>query len=101
MITSRQRAYLRGLANGVKSLYQIGKEGISDNVIRQLDDALEARELIKITILADMDTHTVCGELAQRLNAEPVQAIGSKAVIYRMAGKPQNRKIKLPKGNNL
>lgn len=97
MITSKQRAYLRGLANNVKSLYQIGKEGISDNVVNQLDDALEARELIKITVLTDMDTHEVCGKLADILRAEPVQSIGSKAVIYRQARKERNRKIKLPK----
>ncbi len=96
MITSKQRAYLRGLANGIKPLYQIGKEGISDNVIHQLSDALNARELIKINILADMDTHEVCGELAGRLGAEPVQSIGSKAVLYRRAQKEKNRKIVLP-----
>lgn len=96
MITSRQRAYLRGLANNVKALYQIGRDGISGNVINQLDDALEARELIKVTVLADMDTREVCTILADRLNAEPVQAIGSKAVIYRPAQKTKNRKIRLP-----
>lgn len=96
MITSRQRAYLRGLANNVKALYQIGRGGISGSVISQLDDALEARELIKITVLADMDAREVCSILAERLNAEPVQAIGSKAVIYRPAQKEKNRKIKLP-----
>ncbi|MCH5184958.1 MAG: YhbY family RNA-binding protein [Oscillospiraceae bacterium] len=99
MITSKQRAYLRGLANSVKPLYQIGKDGISDNLIHQLSDALNARELIKVTVLetAYLDTKETCGELASRLGAEPVQSIGSKFVLYRKAPKPQNRKIELPR----
>lgn len=99
MITSKQRAYLRGLANTMKPIFQIGKEGINDNLIHQLSDALNARELIKVHILetALLDTKETCNELALRLGAEPVQSIGSKFVLYRKAQKPQNRKIELPK----
>ena len=85
MITSKQRATLRGLANGIQPILQIGKGGICDNFLKQVDDALEARELVKITILetAMLDTKATCGYVAEKLSAEPVQAIGSKFVIYR------------------
>ena len=85
MITSKQRAYLRGLANKMEPIFQIGKGGINENLIKQLDDALEARELIKLHILetAFMDSRETLSELAEILGAEPVQAIGSKIVLYR------------------
>ncbi len=85
MITSKQRAALRALANKVPTILQIGKGGINDNFIKQVDDALEARELIKIHILetAFLDTKQTCGELAALVGAEPVQAIGSRIVLYR------------------
>jgi len=85
MITSKQRAKLRGLANGIPAILQIGKGGICDNLIKQIDDALTARELVKITILetAMLDTKSTCNELAEILGAEPVQAIGFKFVLYR------------------
>lgn len=85
MITSKQRAKLRGLANGIPAILQIGKGGICDNLIKQIDDALKARELVKITILetAMLDTKSTCNELAKILKAEPVQAIGFKFVLYR------------------
>lgn len=99
MITSKQRAYLRKLANGIEPIFQIGKGGISDETIKQLSLALEARELIKIHILetAMLETKACCNELAERLLAEPVQAIGSKVVIYKRAEKSANRKIELPR----
>ena len=50
-MTSKQRAYLRGLANSIDPIFQIGKSGLSENLLKQLDDALEARELIKINVL--------------------------------------------------
>ncbi len=85
MITSKQRAYLRGLANQMEPIFQIGKGGINENLIKQLDDALEARELIKLHILetAFLDSREALSELAAVLGAEPVQAIGSKIVLYR------------------
>ena len=97
MITSKQRAYLRGLANGVTPILQIGKGGINDNFIKQVDDALEARELIKITVLetAFLDTRETCNFVAEKLGAEPVQAIGSKFVLYRQSR--DNKKIELPR----
>ncbi len=85
MITSKQRAKLRSLANGIPAILQIGKGGICDNLIKQIDDALTARELIKISILetALLDTKETCNEIAHMVGAEPVQAIGFKFVLYR------------------
>lgn len=101
MINGKQRAYLRGLANGIEPIFQIGKGGITDEIIKQLKLALDARELIKVHILetAFLDTKETCNLVAERLNAEPVQAIGSKFVIYRRSDNVKNRKIELPKIN--
>ena len=99
MITSKQRAYLRKLANGLVPIFQIGKAGVTDEVITQLALAIETRELIKVHILetALLDTKETLNEVAARLKAEPVQAIGSKFVLYKRANKEKNRKIELPK----
>ena len=98
MITSKQRAYLRKLANTTEPIFQIGKSGITDEMVKQIALALEVRELIKIHILetAMLETKSCCNELAALLGAEPIQAIGSKIVIYKKAEKPANRKIELP-----
>ena len=95
MITSKQRAALRALANGIPAILQIGKGGICDNFLKQVDDALEARELVKITVLetAMLDAKAACGYVAEKLGAEPVQAIGSKFVLYRES--KDNKSIKL------
>lgn len=97
MITSKQRAYLRGLANTMPSLYQLGKNGINDNFIKQINDALEAREMIKVTVLetAMLSAKEACNEVAGLTNAEPVAAIGYKFVLYRQS--KDNKKIELPK----
>lgn len=99
MITSKQRAYLRKLANPIEPVFQIGKSGITQELIKQLALVLEARELIKIHILetALLETKGCCNELAHLLQAEPVQAIGSKVVIYKKARKKENQKIELPR----
>ena len=99
MITSKQRAFLRKQANGLDPIFQIGKGGITDEVISQLALALETRELIKIHILetALLDSKDAVNEVASRLKAEPVQAIRKKIVIYKRANKEKNRKIELPK----
>lgn len=99
MLTSKQRAYLRGLGHVQSAIFQIGKGGINDNMVEQLSDALEARELIKITVLetAFMSARTACEELCERLGAEPVQCIGNKLVIYRQSSDKDKRKIELPR----
>ena len=85
MINSRQRAQLRGLANGIDTILHVGKDGVTENVIRQCSDALEARELIKGKVLENslLTAREVCEELCASCRAEPVQVIGSKFVLYR------------------
>lgn len=99
MITSKQRAYLRGLANGIDAILQIGKNGINDNLIKQVSDALEAREIIKISVLetALMSAKEAAIELGEKTHAEIVQCIGLKLVLYKQAREKENRKIELPK----
>ncbi|NLI61728.1 MAG: ribosome assembly RNA-binding protein YhbY [Clostridiales bacterium] len=96
MLTSKQRSYLRGLANPIDSIFQIGKGGVNQNLIKQLDDALEARELIKIRVLpnAQDDIKDIYHRLSKELSAEEVQLIGSRMVFYRKSKK--NPKIELP-----
>lgn len=85
MITSKQRAYLRKLANGIDTILQIGKSGIGETLIAQVDDALTARELVKIRVLetSPLTPREACEELAEALHAEPVQVIGTRFVLYR------------------
>ncbi|MDD6762311.1 MAG: ribosome assembly RNA-binding protein YhbY [Clostridiales bacterium] len=99
MITGKQRAFLRKLGHELQPVMQIGKEGLSDTVIGAIDEVLEKRELIKISILesAMLDTRDTCNETARRLKAEPVQAIGNKFILYRRAEKEKNRHIEIPK----
>ncbi len=96
MITSKQRAYLRGLANTMEPIVHIGKDGISDALIKQVDDALEARELIKGTVLqnAPIEARKALDELCAATNAEPVQTVGKRFVIYRH--RQEEPKIVLP-----
>lgn len=96
-LTSKQRARLRGLANSLETLVQIGKEGITEGVLRQLDQTLEKRELVKVRLLdtALLTPREASEELCRRLEAQPVQCIGTKAVLYRRAREKENRKILL------
>ena len=96
-MTSKQRAYLRSLAQKIDPIFQIGKTGITDNLIMQLSDALEAREIIKITFLDTIpsDKNSVAEEIASATNSEIVQIIGKKLTLYKKSiNKP---KIELPK----
>lgn len=94
---SKQRAYLRGLANTLQAKYQIGKNGIDTNLLTQFEDALEANELIKIHVLENSDytAKEACQEVCESIGAEPVQVIGSKFVIYKKS--INNCKIELPR----
>lgn len=85
MITSKQRAYLRGLGNTVETILQIGKSGISDTVAAQVNEALTARELVKMRVLetAPVTPKEAAVELAERLSAEVVQVIGTRFILYR------------------
>ena len=84
-MTSKQRAYLRGLANSIDAIFQIGKNGINDNLLKQLNDALEARELIKGTVLNNCleDIHDICQTISERTHSDVVQIIGKKIVFFR------------------
>ena len=97
MITSKQRAYLRSIAQNLEPIFQVGKNGVNDNQVQQLIDALEAREIIKITLLdtTPADKHSIGNEIAERTGAEVVQLIGKKLTIYRKSTK--NPKIELPR----
>ncbi len=88
-MTSKERAKLRGLANRVPSLYQVGKDGISENMIKQIDDALNARELIKGNVLENsmMTARDAAEELAAKTASQVVQVIGNRFVLYRRTDK--------------
>ena len=96
-MTSKQRAYLRSLANKLDSIFQIGKMGISENLINQLADALEARELIKVTVLetAPDTTKDIAIEISEKTNSILVQTIGNKITLFKQ--KEKNSKYELPK----
>ena len=97
MITSKQRAYLRSIAQTLDPIFQIGKNGVNDNQVKQLIDALEAREIIKITMLdsTPQDKQSIADEIAVKTGAEIVQIIGKKLTLYKRAKK--DPKIVLPK----
>ena len=85
MLTSKQRSKLKSLAANITPAFQIGKEGIGDNMLKNISDCLDKRELVKVSILenADGDPQTIGRELAGMLNSECVIVIGRKAVLYR------------------
>lgn len=95
-MTSKQRAYLRSLAHPLTALFQIGKNGLNDNLIKQVDDCLEARELIKLSVLetAPEVNQVLADELANKTNSCVVQVVGNKITLYR--AKKKNSKIVLP-----
>ncbi len=90
MLNSKQRAKLRGLASKEDTIFQLGKEGITENFIRSVDTALAARELIKFKVLenAMIDRREAAEEIARLTDSEVVTVIGSKIVLYRAAEKP-------------
>lgn len=89
MFTSKQRSKLRSLAQTIDPIGQIGKGGLSENMIESFSKALENRELIKITVLnnSEEEAKWVAGDLAEALNAEVVCTIGHKVVLYRKSNK--------------
>ncbi|MDP4119681.1 MAG: ribosome assembly RNA-binding protein YhbY [Bacillota bacterium] len=98
-LTSKQRAFLRSLANPIDTILMVGKSGMSEQIIKQADDALKAREIIKGKVLetAEITPREAADEIASQTHAEVVQVIGSKFVLYRKNTKePQ---IILPKAS--
>lgn len=94
-MTSKQRAFLRSLASSIEPVFQIGKENLSDNLLRGLDEALEKRELINVSVLKSCESSAaeVLTELCAELNACPVCAIGNRAVMYRRSSSDKVRHI--------
>ena len=98
-LTSKERAYLRSLANTMDPIFQYGKDGLSENFIKQIDDAIEVRELIKISVLenADAVVKELAAEICEKAHCQSVQIIGRRIVFYRQARDKDKRKIVLPK----
>ena len=92
-LTSKQRAQLRGLANGIDTILIVGKDGVGDNLVKQANDALEARELIKGKVLENslMSAREAAEELAPLTRSEVVQVIGTKFVLYRPSHKKDKK----------
>ncbi len=85
MLTSKQRATLRGIASTYETIFQVGKSGISDTLVKQVEDALRKRELIKIHVLDNcpLDAREAAQMLAEQTDAEVVQVIGSRLVLFK------------------
>ena len=96
MLTGKQKRYLRSLAHNIDPTFQIGKGGINENMIQQISETLEKRELIKIHILQNNfdDKNDLAQTLSQATNSEVVQVIGSMIIIYRES--QENKEISLP-----
>jgi len=97
MITSKQRAYLRGLANSYETLFQVGKSGVTDTLLKQVEDALKARELIKINSLetTPIMPKELANIIAEKVKCDVVQVVGRKMIFYKRNDK--DPKIVLPK----
>jgi len=98
-MTSKQRSYLKGLAMNLDPIFQIGKSSLTPEITSAVAEALEARELVKITVLKNCmdDGNSIAGVLAERTHSEVVQVIGRKIVLYKQAKEENKRKIVLPK----
>ncbi len=98
-MTTKQRAYLKGLAMNIDPIFQIGKGGLTTEYLEGVEEALEARELIKINVLKNCldEPKELAFAIAENTMSEVVQVIGRKIVLYREARQPEKRKIVLPK----
>jgi len=95
-MTSKQRAYLRKLASNMPAIFQVGKNGITDVFVRELNNAIEARELVKVHVLenSDEDVKEAANEIASRTGSEVVQVMGGKITLFRK--RKEKSKIELP-----
>ena len=95
MITSKQRAYLRSLAQSLDTIFQVGKGGITDEMCTQISNALEARELIKLRVLdnSGYTAREAAEEIAECVEAEVIQTVGTRFVLYKESKK--HKKIEL------
>lgn len=97
MLTGKQRSYLRKLSNKMNPIFQVGKSGMTDNMIKQFDEGLEARELVKTSVLKNslFDAREAAENIAEETGAEIVSVIGNKFVLYRESKK--KKVINIPK----
>lgn len=97
MLSSKQRSYLRGLAQKLDPTVYIGKQGLTENVVNEIETGLRCRELVKVKIQegCDLSPKETANEMAEKLSAEFVQAIGRKFTLYRES--EDNKVIELPK----
>ena len=95
MLNSKQRAALKSIASQTDAIFQIGKGGVGEAMVKSIGDALEARELIKISVLENSaETAREAGEaIAELTGSEVVAVIGRKIILYKVSSKPENRKI--------
>lgn len=97
-MTSKQRAYLKSIASTYEPIFQVGKSSVSPELIISISEALEKRELIKISVLKNCadDPHEIAQIISERTHSEIVQVIGKKIILYKVSSKKENRKIVLP-----
>ena len=97
MLTSKQRAHLRSIAQGYNTIFYVGKQGIGDELVKQLDNAIESRELIKVGVQENCDysAREAADEIARLTESEVVQVIGRKFVLWRRSKDPKKRVIEL------
>lgn len=97
MLTGKQKRYLRSEAHHLDPIFQVGKGGINDHMLKSIAEALEVRELLKVSILTNNtdDKHEVAEELARGTGAELVQLIGKTVILYKES--TDNKRIELPR----
>jgi RNA-binding protein len=97
MLTGKQKRFLRSEAHHLDPIFQVGKGGVSGTMLRQIEEALEARELLKVSILQNNedDKHDVANQLAKGTSAELVQLIGHTVILYKPS--VNNKRIELPR----
>lgn len=98
MITTKQRAFLRGLGNALEPVMQIGKDGLTENSIQAIEQLLQARELVKFKVLnnCDDDAKSLANVIAIKVKADVVQAIGKVFILYKKSTKKGFKHIELP-----
>jgi RNA-binding protein len=96
MLTGKEKGFLRSEAHHLNPIFQVGKGGINENMVKQIAEALEARELIKISVLqnCELDKEEVAKQLCREINADLVQMIGKVIVLYKES--TENKKLQLP-----
>lgn len=96
-LTSKQKKHLRGLAHAIKPVVQVGRNGLSDPLVQEVDRALASHELLKIKVAGSREEREEVGAaLAERLGAEIAGAIGGVVILFRRQGDPELRQIELP-----